>query len=141
MAFLLQLNHYNSPLSASLREKQNRGKRAQGSRPEGGPWEQASSIGSSDELSTHLRSLFKRDLVAQSLQAAHRRVALAGGVQRLKEVGTQIVVVLLITQQVVDDDEQAVTHRDNGPLGPNAAGQAVILGREVVVLGMGDDPD
>jgi hypothetical protein len=49
-------------------------------------------------------------------------LALASGIEGLKEMGTQIVVILAGSQYVVDDGEQAVTDRDHRPLLANAAG-------------------
>jgi hypothetical protein len=49
-------------------------------------------------------------------------------------------VLLLVAQQMIDDDQQAVTDRDNGPLFANAVRQPMILGRKVIVMGVGDGP-
>src|SRR5579872_1828973 len=71
----------------------------------------------------------------------HRAIALAGAIELLKKVRPQIVVLLLVAQEMIDDDQQTVTDGDDGAFLADATSQAVILGREVVVPGMGDDPD
>src|SRR6266516_1395951 len=124
-----------------IRGKGDNGKRAHPPSPEQERWEHSPQSNWSRRLGRHLLLLFQDDLITQRLQAAHSCVALAGGIKGLKEVWTQIVVVLASAQQVVDDREHAVTNSDDGALGPDAAGQAMVLRREVVLLGVGDDPD
>ena len=61
-------------------------------------------------------------------------------VPRLKVGGTEIAVVGLVTQHVINDDQQRMGDGHDGFLFADAARQAMILGREVVALGVGDGP-
>src|SRR5437016_4178147 len=118
-----------------------RGKKAHESLPSVFSLEQTSrEITSACSLGSHLLLFFQGHFVAQCLQTPYRRVALAAGIQRLKEVRPQIMVVLVAAQQLIDDHQQAVRDGDHGTLGPPAASQPMVLGRQIVVRCMADDP-
>src|SRR6266567_6953912 len=111
------------------------------SEPSGERWEQEHRLTRLTRLGKHLRLLFQHDLVTQGLQAAHGGVALTSRVQRLEEVRAQIMVVLVGPQHLVDDGQEAVADGHDGALLAHAAGQAMVLGREIGLLGVGNDPD
>src|SRR6266571_1903132 len=82
------------------------GNKAHESSPSVSSLEQASGhLTSAASLGSHLLSLFQGDVVAQGLQTPHRGVALAGRIEGLKEVGSQVVVVLVGAQQVIDNHQ------------------------------------
>src|SRR5258706_9438568 len=105
-----------------------RGKKAHEGIPSVFSLEQASKpLTGAVSLGSHLLSLLQGDVIAQGLQAPHRRVALAGRIERLKEVGSQVVVVLVGAQQMIDNHQQAMGDRHDGPLLPDATNQSMVL--------------
>src|SRR6266702_1572479 len=87
------------------------------------------------------RRRLQGDRIAQSLQLTHGTGAHAVLIQRLKVGRAEIAVLLVIAQHMVDDHEQTMRDRHDGFGFANAAGQTMILSRQIIVLGMGDDPD
>ncbi len=53
----------------------------------------------------------------------------------------ELVVILVLLKHVVDDGHQTVADRHNGSFFADAMREAVVLGREVIVPGVGNDPD
>ena len=82
----------------------------------------------------------KRDRVAELFESTSMMTLNASGIELVKVVSSEIRVRLLLPQDMVHDHQQTVGDGDNGLLSPSSSRNAMVLGRQIIVLHAGDDP-
>ena len=82
----------------------------------------------------------KRDRVAELFESANMMTLNASGIELVKVVSSEIRVRFLLPQDMVNDHQQTVGDGDNGLLSPSSSRNAMVLGRQILVLHAGDDP-